>query len=647
MRHKTLATLLIASAPIALFAQTMLAQDVIELEEISLSANLEPVAVDETGASVDILEEDTLEYAGSTSIAPVLASQAGVSLAANGGLGQVNYLSIRGANQNNIGVYFDGMDITDPSGVQVSYDFGTFLNAGLSRVEILKGSQGAVYGGEAIGGVISMVSKRATEDGLHQDAMLEYGSLNTLKSSYTLAYKSGAFDVAGTLAYAKSDGISAADEADGNTEADGFEGLQYALSGGYEYAPEQFVTVSAFQQDSTTDYDEGIGAFGDGTPDEIVEATKSGARVSADIALFGLRTNAYADYTKTERHYTGTTSEAMFDASWNYIGQAIVASDNTYIGERSTIGYKATGDVNEMLSVTGGIEQVVERYESTGTSRGWSVAGEGEATVNSVYGEAAFAPNEMLDVTLSARNDTHSEFDSFTTWRAAAAYRPDENTVLRASYGTGYRAPSNFELYSPYGEPTLQPEESRSFDVSAEYTYNNGANLSTTIFQIVTDELIGWDPAANAGWGGYNNLEGATTREGFEIAASAPVGAATVSANYTYTRAEDKDEIVLIRTPKHQANVAVDYAVNDALTVGGSLHYVADNVDAFYNSATFATERVELDDYTLINAQAAYNFGNGLEGYGRVENLFDTDYQNVYGYGTTGQAFYVGLRASF
>ncbi|MGB8623720.1 MAG: TonB-dependent receptor plug domain-containing protein, partial [Paracoccaceae bacterium] len=142
------------------------AQDVILLDKVTASANLEETRTERSGSSVEIVTEDDLKKTEETRAVDYLARLPGVNVLTQGPIGSQTGMTIRGVSQTNIAVRVDGIDVTDPSGPQVAYDFGSLTTMDIGRIEVLKGSQSALYGSEAIGGVIDITTKRATEKGV-------------------------------------------------------------------------------------------------------------------------------------------------------------------------------------------------------------------------------------------------------------------------------------------------------------------------------------------------------------------------------------------------------------------------------------------------------------------------------------------------
>lgn len=602
------------------------AQEVIELDTITVFAGIEEVAPLRTGVAVDVITEEELEETGEARVVDFLARQPGISLRSTGGLGSFSGVTIRGVSQNNIAVRVDGIDVADPTGPQVAFDFGSLLTSDISRIEILRGSQSAVFGSEAVGGVINITTKRAEKDGLSVSAALEAGSYDTRRASLTLANRGAGHDTAVTLAYTRSDGFSIAEEDDGNTEADGYEARRLSFAGSYEIGQDVTLDLSGFVEDATFDYDEESGGtVFDGTPDDTSTRDQKGLRAALRFDTGMVENELYASTFRIERNLTGTNAFGSFDF--------------LYEGRRDTLGYRGGLDINTQTRLAFGLERVTESYgdviNTNGTFGPFTSFQDHDTTVNAVFAELSYAPNSDIDLSFALRHDDHSEHGGFTTGRVSGVWRMRDDLVLRANLGTGFRAPSNYELYAAFaGNPDLEPETSKSFDLGIEKTWENGGYLRATAFWLQAEDIIDYSFSSFS----YVQRDGTSTRRGIELAGSFPVGErVTVDASYTLT--DTFSDVTLdssswsLSTPRHALSATVSADLTERMNLAVTGLYQAD--------------RPSLDDFGVVNATATYKVTDKADAYLRVENLFDADYQTVPGYGQSDRAAYFGIRASF
>ena len=527
----------------------------------------------------------------------------------------------------------DGILVTDPTVVEQSYaNFGGLAAGGLSRVEILRGSQSALYGGTAVGGVVSLSSlpDADTPPGLSQSASAQYGSNNAYSVAYGLTYASADARLSFSVTSLGGDGFSAGDDANGNTEADAY--AQTRLSFGIEHDASDVLTVgaNAFVESGFAEYDEfgfipSLGSFGpvDGTPDERQDRDAVGARVYAGLAL--------GDWT----HDLGFSLYSITRDN------AANGTLTTFEGERLAFDY--------LTSYTG-IDGLVLSFGLDGRDETASYPNQAGGT-NSVqtiggFAEAVVSPTEALDVTATLRYDDHSTFGGQSTGRLAAAYRASEAVTLRGAIGTGYRPPSLDELFGDYpgffpfvGNPDLTPETSLSYELGADVSLTGGAALSVTAFRLQIEDLITYQFATPVS--SLVNVEGVSDRFGLEVAAEVPVtDRLTLTGAYTFTQAYTATGERLANIPRHDLVLGLEAEITDRISLGATAQHVADRANGSFDANPYT-------DYTVVDLGLGYAVTEEIEAFFRVENLFDEQYQTVSGYGTPGQSFYIGLRATY
>lgn len=631
-RHLLTTTAAVTGASLLMLAPAAAqdsAPDAFVLDEITVSANLAPTPRDRSGTSVDILTDDDMDRDGDVQLSDHLARLPGVSTSRQGPAGSASNLRIRGADRRYIAVYFDGIRIDDPSLVQTGTDFGPLTTAGIGRVELLRGSQSALYGGSAVGGVVDISSRRPQRDGLSQTARIEGGSFGTLRGDYTLSRRDARGEATLSLSHIRSDGFSAADENGGNTEADGFESTRIGLSTRYAVSDQLTLGAAAFLQESEIEYD---GFVTDPVTfastltdlDNVQDRREGGARVFAEWEA-GRSTHLFE---ATAYRLRRINDEENVTTGGRDI--------NRFRGTRLGLAYQGTTEISPDFTVVYGadIEQERARYDSlSGGSRSTGFAG--------VYAQALWAPGEDLDVSATARFDDNSDFGSALTGRLAVAWQATPSLTLRGVAATGFRPPSLDERFGVYGtfsgNPDLDPEKSRSFELGAEQEFAGGARIGVTLFDLRIRNLV----QTNASFTSLENVPGTSRRRGAELMGELPIGErVTLGAAYTYISARSADGDRLGQVPRHDLALSLDAAVTDRLSAGLSLKHVADRPDDGFPAQSMA-------DYTVVNARFGYDITDTMEATLRIDNVFDEQYQQVAGYGTPDRSVFVGLSSRF
>jgi vitamin B12 transporter len=301
-------------------------------------------------------------------------------------------------------------------------------------------------------------------------------------------------------------------------------------------------------------------------------------------------------------------------------------------GRRYKIDHQSTYRFNERIALMVGADAERTEAETSG------LVGTQSADIVGAFTQLLVSPFTGLSLSLGARIDDHETFGSFDTYRASGAYTiAATNTTLKASVGTGFRAPSLFELFDPtFGNIALTPEESFSWDAGIEQRlWDNKIKLSALYFVLDLENLIGFNFPA-----GYINVPATTERDGVELEAVLnPVSWLSLRTSYTYTDARNAAGLRDVRIPRHDIGVAANIRPMDKLNIALNARIVADTVDTFARTA--------LDDYVLINAKVSYDVADNLQIYTRIENLLDDQYQTVEGYGTSDVALYAGVKGHF
>ena len=585
--------------------QTVWSQDVIELDEAFIFSGLFPVEVNRTGSTVEVLDADDL--AGSeVGVEGALDRLPGVSVTSNGGLGTSSVIRVRGLDGKYIGVTIDGIEVTDPSRIQNTFNFGTFTQGMPSRIELAKGTQTTVYGSDAIAGAVSITTWRPEVDGRSGQSSLAVGSFGTANASLSFGFRDESGEIAATMSRVHSDGFTARP---GNDDADGFDQTELSLAIRRNLTDAVTVGLTGLYTDGSSEFDQS-----DTDPLAQLDETRTGLRAFAEISGGAIDHELSLSYFENERN------------------DLFSPFTNNFVGERVKAVYLGNTDLSGAVSLAFGADWSEESSTLDGTAS--------DASNGAVFGELLYALSSSTDVTLGLRHDVYSDFDDQTTGRVAVVHRGAGALTYKASIGNGYRAPSLYERFGPYSPEVveLQPETSRSADLGIEAAYEN-ASYGATLFYTEIQDLIGFDGTAVTAarpFGAYFQAPGTTISKGVELSAEWTIGAADVFANYTFTNAATEGSR-LSRVPRHDVTLGVSGALSDTLTGTFDVRSVRDTVN-------FGTP---MDDYTLANVTFTQSLGEDRDAFLRIENIFDEDYESVPGYNSSGLSVFVGLRASF
>lgn len=630
---------LIPAAIAAALAATPAAYAETDIGTIVVTPNRTPTDRSKVGSKVETVDEEKIEREAKPLLTDYLTLMPGVSVSAPGGAGQETSLSVRGADKKYVKTLFNGIDISDPTATQVQTSWEHLTAGGVSGIEVLKGSQSTLYGSDAVAGVIGISTLGGIELGMHHDVTVEAGSRGTVRGGYRLtgATETGRFSLG--LNGLTTDGISRVlsngapplDNDPASLELDGYRNFTGNFAG--EQQLNENFSVFAYGLLIKAD-----GEFDDsGNPPTDNEfntgnTTQKAGRVGFNLDLLDGRLK-------------NTVSAQIFDVDRDlHLVSMFGPFDANYRGLRKKVDYQGAFEATEWATLQFGADherqsaRVTDNY-GTDTSDAFSLTG--------VWAQAILEPVDNLTVTAGGRHDHHSAFGGYDTWRLTGAYLfPDFGTKLHASVGTGYRAPSLYELYAPWGtgNPALRPEQSFSFDVGFEQTLLDGRLVAdVTYFQLDTDNLIDYSYATSS----YVQLPGVTRRRGVEASLAWQAAAwLDLEAAYTYTHTKQPDGLERPRIPVHDVALSATIRPAEKWTVTGTARAVLDTTDRISPSwGTFVD--VGLDDFVLVDARVAYQWNENTEVYVRGENLLDQKYEVVKGYGMPGIGVFAGVKARF
>jgi vitamin B12 transporter len=622
----------------------------IELDEIVVTANRTETARNRTGVSVSVVAKADLQRAG-TSLKDALAREPGFSLASQGPFGNNANLTLRGAQGRYISVFVDGIRVDDPSSFTTSYEFGSMMSSGIGRIEVLRGSQSALWGSSAVAGVISVESPRAEQDGTQQEVTIEGGSYGSATLNYGLTQKTGDLELSLNASHVRTDGFSAASSAEldesgivtpiPSSEADGAKADRLSVGLRYAINDDMVLGGNFFVKGLEQEFDDfSYSLYIPIDADKSQNTKEMGSRVFAELQ------------TGNTKHIV-TLSNYQIKRDYLRAGLA----DDSYEGERNRLDWTATIDVSDALTVVAGAEAV---NEVANVYSGAATTIESVRTAG-VFGQGLWAISSDIDLTGSLRRDHNENFGGFSTGGVALAWRPSSDLTLRAAAATGFRAPSLNELYADYSvatpsedswsfanNPDLRPETSESVEIGLEKTFANDATLSLTAFRLNVDNLVGNrctvdllpDDSCPSFSYILDNFAGKSVRKGVEISASLPVNnRGELSISYAYVDAKTASGGHIRGVARHNLNIGLSHDLGDRVMLDAGLRHVAGSTDVFTGQA--------LKDFATVDLGASYAISETAEAYLRVQNVFDASYQEASGYNTSGRAAFVGLRATF
>lgn len=587
---------------------------------IVISAAKLPQPKDKVGSAVTVINRAQLEKSGASQVYDVLKSVPGLTLTRNGGAGSTSLVRLRGSSPGQVRVMIDGIYVNDPGNANAEFDFNNLLVNDIERIEVLRGPQSALYGSNAMGGVINIITRRG-EGEPQYTGLLEAGSFDTYRQAVGVSGSEGRVNYSAQAQNFTTQGfsrISAGTEKDGsrnqsiNTRVgvDATKNLALEFAGGYSHLR------ADFDPSPTTD-----------GPAELDKTMLNG---KATVTL-----QTFSGQWEHVLGIQGASTDRDFDEPLRTPRYSTFNGDVISAEYQSNIHMR----VNDIVTLAASAEEQSTYNSNTTTGGVKTVSIDRTIQNNAVYGQYLFEVMDNTTLTAGARHDDHELFGGHNTYRLTASHRlPEIGTTLRGSVGTGFKAPSLFQLYSSFGTLTLNPEEMQGVDIGIDQRLlDNRLQLSITGFYNDYDNLISFDTGTSR----YINVDQATTR-GVESSASyALTSDWQLHATHTYLLSEDSaTHRTLDRRPKHDLTVGTSYDVPGVWQVGLDVRYVSQQWDSGSGNRI-------IKPYATVDAYGSYDMTPDVALYTRLENLFDRGYAETARYNAPGFAAYVGIRASY
>lgn len=586
-------------------------------------------------SSVTVITASDLERDQRRTVADALRTVPGLNVVQTGAVGGQTSIFMRGTNSNHVKILVDGIDVSDPSTPNGAFDFGHLMVGDVERIEVLRGPQSGLYGANSLGGVISIITKKG-QGPARATAYVEGGSFGTFNQGAGVSGSNGIFNYAFNVGHVRSTDTPVTPpellQPGQKRISDFYDNWTYSTKFGFDFSKNFSLNFVGRYTDATKLF------TGDSFPAPTYAGVINNDHSSLTVQQFYGRVEAvttlgavknYFSVAQTSLHSVNTSPQPA-------------ASYSVNDGDRTQVDWRNVITVAPGQTVIVGVERKIESINTTGSST--LAAGEWN---NAAYIEGQSQIGRSLFLTLNGRYDNNETFGDHTTFRFAPAFIvPGTETKLKASVGTGFRAPSLNERFyqSSYfnGNPNLKPEESVGWDIGFEQpVLANRVRFGVTYFHNDIKNLIN----SNATFTSYANVDQATTW-GYESFVSWAVARnLNLRSDYTFTRAFNAvtgDE--LLRRPRHKASVTASWSPTQAVTLSGTVLYTGswmDNDRFFSAPAAFRT-----DPYTLVNLAGNYKVNETVSLFARVDNLFDVRYQDPTGFLKPGLGVFGGVRLS-
>jgi vitamin B12 transporter len=608
------------------------------LNEVVVSDSKFALSKEKSGKVIVKITANDLKQKSGQSLAAVLSTVAGVEINGNQSRnGKDLGLYIRGGRNHQVLILIDGVPVTDASGISLSYDLRLLPIEQIESIEIMKGASSTLYGSGAATGVINITLKKAAKKAIAGNAYVNMGTQTTAKNpNYNVQDFSQGFVVNGggkkvnyfaSLNSTETTGISEAKPANSNTEFenDAFSRINSVIKIGIK--PTERFSVDFFANYDKLKNDFDSGSFAD------------------DLKNYSASRQFRAGFTPK---YKYTKGEFVVNASGNVIERDIFSFNSLFLAKSRSVNVDAFNKYefsSQLFLVTGAQFQF---HEMSNTSQYDAITTD-VAKFNMIdpYATAVYNSDFGLNLNAGLRYNMHSKYGNHLVYNINPSFNLTSNFKLLASYSTAFVAPSLYQLYSPYGDLNLTPEN----DATAEFGFDWSALnkkwvINAVGFQREETDAIGFDLVTYK----YFHVIGKNKVQGFEtMFAYAFTDKIKFNANYTFTELERQSRIL---NPKHKVNANVDIQATAKLALNFSYQFVSTRYVEFttYPAPTFdPVLNVDfLKDYQLVNTNIRYELiKNRLNLFGAVDNILDKDFVESRGYATRGRNFKIGLNFLF
>ena len=579
-----------------------------EVDEIIVKGARIETPASNFGSSIFILNSEDIRLRGIRSAIDAISSSPGVTTKKNGSFGGVGSVRIRGASSSQTLVLVDGVPVNDASSPGGGYNFEYLDTSNIERIEVLRGSQSTLWGSDAIGGVVNIFTKSAEDNSVN--ILSETGSfgLRKINSEFGLVSNFGKFLF--LVDDTSLDGISKADRKDGNIEKDGFETNSYSFKGNTEVNNIEIKGLLSYIK-SDVEYD----SFG------FVTGVQDGDERSITEEFTGNLTIKF--------NLFGEKLENTFSFNQSDISRDYFTDNNLTFGadgDRKLYRYQGNTGFGKYNKIAFGFEK-----EESSVSLD-------KLSIDSLFLLYQFQPIKDLVVSAGIRNDDNKGFSSKTTRKIAAAYKISENISIKSSWGEGFKVPTIFQTTffccgANSANTNIRPEVSTSYDLGFDFSLKDKFSFSFIYFKQDVNNQINFSFSL----GGYENIDFVES-DGFEISSNSKVSeTVNLFINYSYIDSIDGNGLRLINIPKDSGELVLTYAPSSKLSGSMALKYNGSEISTYGN----------LNSWSRVDINLFYKLNNFSEIYFRVENLFDEDYQQVFGYGTPDRSGLVGIKVTF
>jgi vitamin B12 transporter len=618
--------LILASSVLANLSSIAYAQTSSDTETITITGSRSPIPTAQVAGSVTVIDQAQIDASGAINMADLLRTVAGVNLGQTGPFGSLQELRFRGTESNHIMVIVDGVAINDVGQGSLT-DFSHILLSNIEKIEVLRGPQSAIWGSNAIAGVISITTKSASGEGQNGRASIGLGNKGTYQASANIAGLVDKLTYSLGASTFSTDGQNVSRPAPESDEEDAYRNTSLNAKLGYEFTAFntlEFVTRIVNYTADGDSFNFATSLVGDS------DAQAKGDQISAGLNWHF----APSENGKKQGIYSQLLSfQYSKQASDNFRNSAFERSSE---GESIRILWNNRFDFSHNRWLNIGLETTEENFEQRGDSA-QSQANQTQSTrANSLVSDGLYGFNEQFSARLSYRYDINDSFDDAASYRLGFNYAINNDWHVFVSHGTAIKNPTFTERFGFFpgsflGNDDLKPEEQDSFEAGVSGQFSN-VGIDISWFNARLDnEILGFVFDAESGQFTAQNAEQESSRQGLEISLNGEFSHILWQAQYSYLDAKEGDDIE-IRRARHNGSASLTYRVTEQHQVYLQADYSGSKLDRFFPPFPQPSQIVGLDPYWLLSANYTYIHSEQIKATLRVSNALDKGFEDVFGY---------------
>jgi vitamin B12 transporter len=630
---RTQIAVLAAAVLTSLYVSAQAQQASKNIETITISGTHSPVLIGQIAGAVTIIDETRIKASGAVGITDLLRTVAGVNIGQTGTSGSLSEVRFRGSESNHIMVLVDGIAVND-GGQGGLTDFSHLLLANITRIEILRGPQSAIWGSNAIAGIISITTKKTGGEKLQASTSAAIGDRNTLRASAHVAQQLRNLGFNINVSTYKTQGENISREGD---EADGYSNTDVSGGINYHFSESNRIDFNARILDFTSDadgYNFATGLVGDGNLVAKGNQISLGLNWHFTPHINGQKDGIYSQLLSLQ--YSKQDTDNFSDNLFERMSR----------GEKLRVLWSNRFEFTANTWINVGLESTSEDFTQQGPSSQSSVNQSQSNDTWSIVSDGIYAINDAVSVSASYRYDNNDIFDNASSYRAGATYAINNDWRVFISQGQAIKNPTFVERFGFFpnsflGNPNLTPEKQKSTEAGIEGAFDNISIQLNWFNATLNNEILGFVFVPATGQFTAQNASAQSTREGLELSLSGQLSKLSWQAQYSYLDASEGNSAELRRS-RHTGSASATYTLNEQHQLYVQADYAGTKFDNFFPPMQ-AAQIVSLGSYWLVSTNYQYTHNEQLSASLRFSNMFNESYEDVFGYNTNGSRVLLSL----